>query len=72
MLDKWLEIPAQAISNMVQYSKIDTKKQGNSVSKQMAYARGVAETFGDKSLLAKIYGLDDSEFKDASVEDDNS
>jgi len=38
----------------------------------MAYARGVAETFGDKSLLAKIYGLDDSEFKAASVEDDDS
>ena len=47
LVDKELERPAQSISNLVQYSKIDTKKQGKSVSEQIAYVKGVIDTFGD-------------------------
>ena len=58
LADKAFEKPAQAISDLVQYSKIDTKKQGKSVSEQIAYAKGVAKVFGDQELLYRIYGGD--------------
>ena len=58
LVDKVLESPAQAISDLVQYSKIDTKKQGKNVSEQLAYARCVAKTFNDTDLLNELYGGD--------------
>lgn len=58
-IDQMLEQPAQAISNLVQYSKIDTKKQGKNVSEQLAYLKGVAETFGDYSILTELYGYEE-------------
>lgn len=56
LVDKELERPAQQISNLVQYSKIDTKKQGKSVSEQLAYVKGVIDTFGDAELAHDILG----------------
>lgn len=56
LVDKELERPAQQISNLVQYSKIDTKKQGKSVSEQLAYVKGVIDTFGDAKLAHDILG----------------
>lgn len=56
LVDKELERPAQQISNLVQYSKIDTKKQGKSVSEQLAYVKGVIDTFGDAGLAHDILG----------------
>lgn len=56
LVDKELERPAQQISNLVQYSKIDTKKQGKSVSEQLAYVKGVIDTFGDAELAHDVLG----------------
>ena len=56
LVDKELERPAQSISNLVQYSKIDTKKQGKSVSEQIAYVKGVVDTFGDVELAHDVLG----------------
>lgn len=56
LVDKELERPSQQISNLVQYSKIDTKKQGKSVSEQLAYVKGIIDTFGDAELAHDILG----------------
>lgn len=56
LVDKELERPAQQISNLVQYSKIDTKKQGKSVSEQLAYVKGIIDTFGDAELAHDMLG----------------
>jgi len=36
---------ANALSNLVKYSKIDTKKHGKSIVEQMIYQKGYAKTF---------------------------
>ena len=51
-----MEKPAQLISNLVQYTKIDTKKQGKNVSEQVNYLRGVAELFDDAEITEYLTG----------------
>lgn len=58
VIDNVFESPAQSLSDVVKYSKIDTKKQGKNISEQIAYAKGVASTFGDRTLLNEIFGED--------------
>lgn len=54
-MDEMLAEPAKAISDLVKYSKIDTEKQGSTVTEQLVYLRGVAECFGDRKLLEDLY-----------------
>lgn len=49
-LEQALSVPCKQLSDLVQYSKIDTKKQGKNIIEQLAYARGVYKTFGDTSV----------------------
>jgi len=51
---------ATALSNLVKYSKIDTKKHGKSVVEQMIYQKGYSKTFDttrEESLFEPV-GLD--------------
>lgn len=54
---------AEALSNLVQHTKIDTKKQGKNILEQRKYLNGVAELFdptamGDSRLLFDEVSLD--------------
>ena len=42
---KELSTPAQALADLVKYSKIDTKKQGKTIAEQRAFEKGVIDTF---------------------------
>ena len=51
---------ANALSNLVKYSKIDTKKHGKNIVEQMIYEKGYAKTFdtGREDNLFDPIGLD--------------
>lgn len=72
VIDSVLERPAQSISDLVQYSKIDTKKQGKNVSEQIAYLKGVAKTFGDTEILDQLYGRASTENEEEQDDEFNS
>ena len=57
LIDQMLEKPAQSISDLVKYTKIDTKKQGKNINEQLEYIKGVAEMFGDAKIMEKIFGI---------------
>lgn len=44
-----LQEKAQSLSNLVQYTKIDTKKHGKTLSEQRAFLSGLNDLTGDKS-----------------------
>lgn len=46
-----LDKDSQWMSKLVQYSKIDTKKQGRNIIEQLIYAQGVYSVFGDDQVL---------------------
>jgi hypothetical protein len=46
---------AQALSSVVKYSKIDTKKQGKNITEQRAYKEGVYNTFENNRGTAKMF-----------------
>lgn len=58
LIDQMLEKPAQSISDLVKYTKIDTKKQGKNINEQLEYIKGVAEMFGDPKIMKKIFGIE--------------
>lgn len=49
------EPSAQALANIVKYSKIDTKKQGKDITEQRAYKQGVYSTFVDIRGIRKMF-----------------
>lgn len=49
------EPSAQALANVVKYSKIDTKKQGKNITEQRAYAQGVYNTFVDVRGTRRLF-----------------
>lgn len=73
LIDQMLEKPAQSISDLVKYTKIDTKKQGKNINEQLEYIKGVAEMFGDPKIMKKIFGIDvtDIETYDGPFEHDS-
>lgn len=73
LIDQMLEKPAQSISDLVKYTKIDTKKQGKNINEQLEYIKGVAEMFGDTKIMKKIFGIDvtDVETYDGPFEHDS-
>ena len=74
VIDKVLERPANKLADVVKYSKIDTKKQGKNVTEQLAYARGVRDTFGDDSIMDELFGEHDmqvDEIESAKHRDDD-
>lgn len=46
---------AQALSSVVKYSKIDTKKQGKNITEQRAYRQGVYNTFVNIRGLRRMF-----------------
>lgn len=56
VIDSVLERPANKLADVVKYSKIDTKKQGKNITEQLAYARGVRDTFGDDTIMNEMFG----------------
>lgn len=49
------EPSAQALANIVKYSKIDTKKQGKNITEQRAFAQGVYNTFVSSKGIRKMF-----------------
>ncbi len=49
MAKQQLDPYAEALSDLVKYTKIDTKKQGKTVPEQMHYKKGFDDLFGEHS-----------------------
>ena len=57
ILDQLLDYPSKAVSNSVQYTKIDTKKQGKNTAEQFAFLDGYENLKNSKAFDWSLFNM---------------